>query len=118
MRIDGTVRGRARREALDRLAQGGSLLVMTTPETLAVPEVRGALTRSGVSLIAIDEAHCLSEWGHDFRPAYMQLGRRLQQLGSPPVLALTATATPRVREKIEQALGMRDPKHVSSSPHR
>ncbi|GIW41177.1 MAG: ATP-dependent DNA helicase RecQ [Candidatus Binatia bacterium] len=117
-RIDGTVRGVARREALERIARGGSLLVMTTPETLGNEEMQAALRQSGVSLAAVDEAHCISEWGHDFRPAYLSLGDRLKDLGAPPVLALTATATKPVREDIIRYLGMRNPEVVASSPHR
>jgi len=118
VRLDGTVRGRARREATERIAEGGSLLVMTTPETLSSPEVGELLEKSGIGLVAVDEAHCLSEWGHDFRPAYLRLGSQLRSLGSPPLLALTATATPRVRETIVKSLGMRDATVVASSPHR
>ncbi|MBI3785392.1 MAG: RecQ family ATP-dependent DNA helicase [Deltaproteobacteria bacterium] len=117
-RIDGTVRGVARREALQRIAAGGSMLVMTTPETLANEEMGATLHQSGIALAAVDEAHCISEWGHDFRPAYMRLGERLRELGSPPVLALTATATQTVRDDIVRYLGMRDPEIVASSPHR
>ena len=91
---------------------------MTTPETLAVTEVSEALAKTGVGLAAVDEAHCISEWGHDFRPAYRRLGARLRALGAPPLLALTATATPRVRTAIVRSLGMRDPSVVASSPHR
>lgn len=117
-RIDGTVRGRARKEALDRIAVGKALLVMTTPETLSSEELGEVLLRCGISLAAVDEAHCISEWGHDFRPAYMRLGERLHELGSPPVLALTATATQAVRDDIIRYLGMRSPVVVASSPHR
>lgn len=118
VRLDGTVRGRARREALERVAAGGSLLVMTTPETLGSKEGIEALQQSGISLAAVDEAHCISEWGHDFRPAYLQLGERLRELGAPPIMALTATATTNVREDILRFLGLRDASIVSSSPHR
>jgi ATP-dependent DNA helicase RecQ len=117
-RIDGTIRGVARRTALQRVAAGGSLLVMTTPETLAGEELGAALQQSGLALAAVDEAHCISEWGHDFRPAYLRLGERLRELGGPPILALTATATQSVREDIVRYLGMREPDVVSSSPHR
>jgi ATP-dependent DNA helicase RecQ len=117
-RLDGTVRGVARREALQRIAAGGSVLVMTTPETLASNELGEALRTAGISLAAVDEAHCISEWGHDFRPAYLRLGERLRELGSPPTLALTATATQAVREDIIRYLGMRQPEVVAGSPHR
>jgi ATP-dependent DNA helicase RecQ len=118
VRLDGTVRGKARREALARIAQGGSLLVMTTPETLGSREAAEAMRIPGTSLAAVDEAHCISEWGHDFRPAYLQLGERLRDLGSPPLMALTATATAHVRDDIIRFLGLRDPVVISSSPHR
>jgi ATP-dependent DNA helicase RecQ len=118
VRIDGSVRGRARRAAMARLAEGGPLLVMTTPETATSAELTESLEKTGVSLAAVDEAHCISEWGHDFRPAYRRLGGWLRRMGSPPVLALTATATPRVRSAIVRSLGMRRPIEVASSPHR
>jgi ATP-dependent DNA helicase RecQ len=118
VRLDGDMRGRNRAKAFERIDAGGPLLVMTTPETLATRDTAEALQKSGVSLVAIDEAHCLSEWGHDFRPAYLRLGSRLQALGSPPILALTATATPRVRSGIVNSLRMREPEVVASSPHR
>ncbi|HSP96867.1 MAG TPA: RecQ family ATP-dependent DNA helicase [Candidatus Dormibacteraeota bacterium] len=118
VRLDGTVRGKARREALDTIARGGSLLVMTTPETLGSEEGQQALRASGVSLAAVDEAHCISEWGHDFRPAYLQIGERLRGLGRPPILALTATATTNVRKDIVRFLGLRQQAVVAGSPHR
>lgn len=118
VRLDGTVRGKARREALEQIARGGTLLVMTTPETLGSEEGQVALRTSGVSLAAVDEAHCISEWGHDFRPAYLQIGERLRALGAPPVMALTATATANVRADVVRFLGLREPVVVAGSPHR
>jgi ATP-dependent DNA helicase RecQ len=118
VRLDGTVRGRARREAMERIAEGGSLLIMTTPETLASQELGERLLKTGVGLVAVDEAHCISEWGYDFRPAYRRIGIQLRSLGEPPLLALTATATEHVREAIVRSLRMRDPKVVAVSPHR
>ncbi len=117
-RLDGTVRGKKRRETLERIAEGGSLLVMTTPETLAGPELSQLLEKTGVGLVAVDEAHCISEWGYDFRPAYRRIGAELKALGSPPLLALTATATEHVRDAIVQSLAMRDPHVTAVSPHR
>lgn len=118
VRLDGSVRGTKRREAMERIEEGGPLLVMTTPETLATRPVTELLAKVGVSLMAIDEAHCISEWGHDFRPAYQRLGGQARKLGSPPILALTATATPRVRETIVESLGMTKPEVIAASPHR
>jgi len=118
VRLDGTVRGPARRAAIARVAAGGPLLVMTTPETLGSAEALQVLGASGVAVAAIDEAHCISEWGHDFRPAYLRLGEHLRQLGRPPIMALTATATAKVRADITRFLDLRDPDVVASSPHR
>jgi len=118
VRLDGTVRGRNRRLAVEQIAEGGSLLVMTTPETLASPMMTELLAKTGVSLVAVDEAHCISEWGYDFRPAYRRIGAQLRLLGNPPLLALTATATERVREAIVTSLRMDDPAIVATSPHR
>jgi ATP-dependent DNA helicase RecQ len=118
VRIDGTVRGKKREAAIEQIRKGGSLLVMTTPESLANEEISGALMESGISLAAIDEAHCISEWGFDFRPAYQRLGERLRSLGAPPLMALTATATEKVRGDIMRFLGMREPRIVAASPHR
>lgn len=118
VRLDGTVRGRNRRLAVEQIAEGGSLLVMTTPETLASPMMTELLAKTGVSLVAVDEAHCISEWGYDFRPAYRRIGAQLRLLDNPPLLALTATATERVREAIVTSLRMRDPAIVAVSPHR
>ncbi len=118
VRLDGTIRGGARKEALARIKSGERLLVMTTPETLGSPDASEALRESGVSLAAVDEAHCISEWGYDFRPAYLQIGERLKTMGAPPVLALTATATEKVRNAIIPFVSMRDPHMVATSPHR
>ena len=118
VRIDGTVRGKARREAFERIAEGGPLLVMTTPETLAGEELRPVLLETGISLFAVDEAHCASEWGHDFRPAYLRLREMLERYGRPPVLALTATATESVREDLIRILDLHDPLVIVASPHR
>lgn len=118
VRLDGTVRGKAQKEALAKVAAGGPMLVLTTPETLGNPLVRDALLASGVGLLAVDEAHCVSEWGHDFRPSYIRLGMRIAELGRPPILALTATATARVRDDIVRALALNEPVAVTVSPHR
>jgi ATP-dependent DNA helicase RecQ len=118
VRIDSTLRVAERREAIERVSNGGSLVVLTTPETLESADLAGALERSGVSLLCIDEAHCISEWGHDFRPSYLRLGSAREQLGSPVALALTATATPRVREHVVNSLRLEDARVVAAPPHR
>jgi len=118
VKLDGTVRGKERENALAEIAKGERLLVMTTPETLGSPDAQVALTKGGISMAAVDEAHCISEWGYDFRPAYLKIGERLKALGGPPALALTATATEKVRLAIVRFVGMRDPQVVATSPHR
>ena len=118
VRLDSTVGAVDRRAALKRVAEGGPLLVLTTPETLAGSELGAILEKNPPSLVAVDEAHCVSEWGHDFRPAYLALGQRLQALRAERILALTATATEAVREDIVRYLGLRDPEIIIASPHR
>jgi ATP-dependent DNA helicase RecQ len=118
VKLDGQLRGKARKEALAFIAGGERCLVMTTPETLASPDAAEALSQGGISLAAVDEAHCISEWGYDFRPAYLQIGERLKSLGNPPALALTATATEKVRLAIIRFVGLKDHRVVAASPHR
>jgi ATP-dependent DNA helicase RecQ len=118
VRLDSTVGAADRRAALARIAEGGSLLVLTTPETLAGAELGALLEKQPPGLVAVDEAHCVSEWGHDFRPAYLALGQRLAGLKAGHILALTATATAPVRDDIVRYLGLRDPEVIVASPHR
>ena len=86
--------------------------VFLTPEQLADPERLAEIRALKPSLVAVDEAHCISAWGHDFRPDYLQLGRVITDLGRPPVVALTATASPPVREDIIVRLGLRTPEVI------
>ena len=79
------------------------------PEQLAKPEVLDELAIAHPSLFVVDEAHGISEWGHDFRPDYLRLGAAIDALGHPAVLALTATAAPPVRDEIVERLRLRDP---------
>jgi len=118
IRLDSTVGVAERRESLARLKEGGPLLVLTTPETLAGKELGKLLEKNPPALVAVDEAHCISEWGHDFRPAYLALGQRVASLGAGTILALTATATEPVRDDIVRYLGLRDPEIIVASPHR
>src|SRR3954468_5910347 len=97
-----------RAEALAELAEAALEFLFLAPEQLANAEVLDELAASRPSLIVVDEAHCISEWGHDFRPEYLRLGTAIEALGHPPVLALTATAAPPVRDEILQRLGLRD----------
>ena len=93
-------------------------MLYVAPERLRSLEFVLSLRRAGVGLFVVDEAHCISEWGHNFRPDYLFLPRAVRDLGSPPVLALTATATPRVREDIVRSMKMRSPKVVVTSFNR
>lgn len=97
-------------DRLERLARGEFDLVYVAPERLRNQRFLEALRGSSVQLLAVDEAHCVSEWGHDFRPDYARLGRFRQRLGNPQTIALTATATPHVREDIVQMLQLREPR--------
>ena len=93
-----------------RAAAGGHLrLLYVAPERFSRPGFLERVAELRVARFVVDEAHCISSWGHDFRPEYRQLGRALAACGRPPVSAFTATATPRVREDVAQSIGMRDP---------
>src|SRR5205085_692919 len=85
-------------------------LVYIAPERLRSPVFLERIRATRVELLAIDEAHCISEWGHDFRPDYARLGLFRQRLGYPQTIALTATATPTVRTDVLQILQLREPK--------
>jgi ATP-dependent DNA helicase RecQ len=109
------------REQGENLAQimsdhGG--FVFTTPERFTSQEFLATLRQKQIDFVVIDEAHCISEWGHDFRPAYLSLGAAVKTLGSPPVLALTATATPEVTEDIERQLDLGRFRIINTGIHR
>jgi ATP-dependent DNA helicase RecQ len=116
--IHSRLRAAERRAALERLKKGGRLVVLTTPETLESAATAPLFERLQPALLCIDEAHCISEWGHDFRPAYLRLGNARRRLGDPPILALTATATPRVREDIAERLLLDNPRVLLAPAHR
>jgi ATP-dependent DNA helicase RecQ len=103
------------RRAWEKLRDGTAEYVFLSPEQLAADEVVDALRAARVSLFVVDEAHCVSEWGHDFRPDYLRLGPVIERLGHPPVIALTATAAPPTRHDIAACLGLRDPTEVIAS---
>src|SRR5438105_1083621 len=105
-KLDSTLSASEERETVAEIESGGSELIYLTPERLENPEHVEPLRARGVSLFVIDEAHCISQWGHDFRPAYLALPEAIRALGRPPVLALTATATPEVAQDIVRQLGI------------
>lgn len=94
------------RQRMAGIARGEYKLVYVSPERLGFGGFQGLMSDLSCPLIAIDEAHCISEWGHDFRPEYMQIGRLLERLPNARVLACTATATPIVRDEILNRLGL------------
>jgi ATP-dependent DNA helicase RecQ len=99
---------RETRETERALVEGGGDILYVTPERFKDRDFFEMLLQRKVSLFVVDEAHCVSQWGHDFRPDYLTLGSVVNRLGRPPVLALTATATAEVRDDIVRQLGMRD----------
>jgi ATP-dependent DNA helicase RecQ len=100
---------REQRAAVERVASGEAKILYVTPERFRDRDFFEALLCRDVSLFVVDEAHCVSQWGHDFRPDYMTLGSIAARLGRPPILALTATAPPEVQKDIAALLGMNDP---------
>ena len=104
----------AARVARERISDGSARIVFCSPERFASPAFTATLERRGVDLFVVDEAHCVSEWGHDFRPDYLRLGRVIERLGRPTVMAATATATEQVAEEIVRRLGLRDPEMIRS----
>lgn len=111
-RLDSTLTTVGEREMLQEIEEGVRKLIYVTPERAASPDFKEELGGRPVALFVIDEAHCVSQWGHDFRPSYLNLKRAIELLGRPPVLALTATATPRVVEDIQERLALREPEVV------
>lgn len=108
--INSALRAAQRRHAWQAIDSGGADFVFVSPEQLANDEVVERLRKSQLSLLVVDEAHCVSAWGHDFRPDYRRLADVFRQLGeSIPVAALTATASVVVRRDIVQRLGLREP---------
>ncbi len=104
--------GASNAAALERLTAGETRLLYVAPERFAVPGFVEALGRGSIGLFVVDEAHCVSQWGHDFRPDYFALAEVARQLGARATMALTATATPRVARDIVQRLLLRDPVQV------
>ncbi len=107
--LNSTLTKLQREELLDRVADGAVAFLFLAPEQFSSGDTLERLQASPPSLFVVDEAHCIAEWGHDFRPDYLRLGAARTALGGPPVLALTATAAGPVRDEIVERLEMRDP---------
>ena len=116
--VNSTMTATGAAEVQRRAADGRVKLLYVAPERAELPEFRSWMAAQSVSLIAIDEAHCVSMWGHDFRPAYRKLRQLREAAGPAPAIALTATATPQVRQDILSQLGLRQPGVFVSSFNR
>jgi ATP-dependent DNA helicase RecQ len=99
-------------DRLARVTSGEIKLLYVAPERFDFGRTAERLRNTGVSLLAIDEAHCISQWGHDFRPSYLRVKKVHEELGSPTTIALTATATPEVRRDIIRELALRNPETI------
>ena len=117
-RIDSTRTAKERAADLEAVREGKIKLVLITPESVCSPAVQESLAGVKFSLFCVDEAHCVSQWGHDFRPSYLGLRRAVEVLGRPPILGLTATATPQISDDVLVQLGMKDAKVCRVSFHR
>ncbi len=106
--VNSTMREAKREEVLQDLEQGKLNYLFLAPEQFSNEEVLQQIKAAHPALFVVDEAHCISEWGHDFRPEYLRLGAIIEAIGRPPILALTATAAPTVRKEILERLGMHD----------
>jgi ATP-dependent DNA helicase RecQ len=121
-RLDSTLTTKEERRTLEDIHSGRSELVYVTPERLGNQEAIALLQQAGVSLFVVDEAHCISQWGHDFRPSYLALRDGARALGHghkrPPILALTATATPEVTDDILAQLALDHPLLINTGIER
>ncbi len=116
--LNSSLTAEARRGVEAKLADGALDLLYVSPERFAMPDFLARLRRARLSFAAVDEAHCISEWGHDFRPDYLDLARLVTDFPRLPVAAFTATATARVQDDIVARLGLRDPYRVRASFNR
>src|SRR3954453_22857308 len=110
--LNASVTPHQREELLEELASDDLEFLFLAPEQLAREDTIAALRKARPSLLVVDEAHCISEWGQDFRPEHLPLGDLVEALGPPTVLALTATAAPPVRHEILERLHMHEPRVV------
>jgi ATP-dependent DNA helicase RecQ len=108
--INSTISGAEQQERIRRMRKGQYRVVYIAPERFRSHSFLEAIGQVTVALFAVDEAHCISQWGHDFRPDYFRLGKVLDELGRPQIAAFTATATPEVRSDIVSRLGLQNPR--------
>jgi ATP-dependent DNA helicase RecQ len=118
VQVNSAIDNEETKAAEQAVEDGSARIVMTTPERLQDPGFIEKLMAHPVSLLAVDEAHCISHWGHDFRPAFLEIGHVLPRLGKPVVLALTATATEAIADDICQQLGIPAQGVVNASSYR
>jgi len=111
--LNSTLNSSEEQETIKNIQRRQAELIYVTPERLEHPEYLKILKKAGVSLVVVDEAHCVSQWGHDFRPVYLSLRNAIRDLGRPPVLALTATATAEVTADILKQLHLPDAEVIS-----
>jgi len=104
VQVNSTLHAEEEREALAAIAENRCEIVFCTPERLVMAEFVEVLKPVKIALVVVDEAHCISQWGHDFRPAYLEMAGAIEALDRPPVLALTATATEEVMDDIGRQL--------------
>jgi ATP-dependent DNA helicase RecQ len=116
--LNSTLREEESKKRWNGLFRGEYRLLYVAPERLMMSGFQSRIAEWPISLVAIDEAHCISEWGHDFRPEYRQLSRLRKLLPDTPIMALTATATSRVRDDILRQLHLRDPRCYVASFNR
>ncbi|MDR5839079.1 ATP-dependent DNA helicase RecQ [Caballeronia sp. LZ034LL] len=119
--LNSTLTAGEAREVMEAVAGHAVRMLFVTPERLSNADFTAELAAPGmpaIALVVIDEAHCISQWGHDFRPAYVELVHAIKALGRPPVLALTATATPAVIEDIVRELAMRHARVIHTGVYR
>ena len=116
--VNSTLTAREETEVLEGIEKERHEFVFVTPERIAQPGFLETLKTNRIDVFVIDEAHCISQWGHDFRPSYLRLREAVEALGNPPVLALTATATPEVVDDILRQLGREDMQVISTGVFR
>jgi ATP-dependent DNA helicase RecQ len=116
--INSTLSSNEESQAMHRIVQAEHEFIFATPERFADPDFVASLKSAQIDLFVVDEAHCISRWGHDFRPSYLALGAAIEALGHPVVLALTATATGDVIDDIAHQLGIANMHVVNTGVYR